>query len=57
MVERKCEKCGRNLVEHTTKVLTLPMTSDPDLKTKNKIDSVTILYCKVCEKFETELPE
>ena len=57
MVRTKCEKCGRDLVEHTTKILTLPMTSDPDLKTKNKIDSVTILYCKVCEKFETELPE
>ena len=55
MKDNKCEKCGRDLVEHVSDVLTLPMTSDQE--GKNKIKSVSVYYCKVCDKFETELPE
>jgi len=42
-------------VEHTTTVLYLPKR--PDHETKDKIKSVTMRYCKICEKFETELTE
>jgi len=52
---RKCEKCGRELLKHKTDIITLPITSDHDLDTKNKVSSVEMYYCKVCDKFKTEL--
>jgi len=53
VLRRKCEKCGRDLVKHTTKVLILPMISDPDAK----VNSVEMYHCRVCEKFKTEFAE
>jgi len=53
----RCKKCNRLMVEHISDVMSLPITSNPDEESTNKIKKIVMYYCKVCDKFETEFSD
>ena len=50
-----CKKCGRKFSKHKVSITMLPVSSDPKLQKKERIEIVH--YCKKCEQFRTDLKE
>ena len=54
--KRVCKTCGRPLTVHTTDILRLPVSYEPEESIKKgESEKINVYYCRICDGFRTSV--